>query len=200
MLYGFETFRKSSKEGHMTSKMAKMFQLLIFRPNWSHPMWWFFRRTSKVSDFYDNLLIKLLDKWNSMWSWFTWFSILDWKCLTFESVSQSISHTDLLQFLQIQISLTSSISLEVESSPIGRYSSQRQLRLDLELLVRWSVRPSVYHFFLRTALRIFMKLGSYVGIDIMRKQTRAFLGKKSGSFNNSKNVSFLRVFRIFLEI
>ena len=32
MLYVYETFRKSSKQGHMTSKMAEKFLLLIFRP------------------------------------------------------------------------------------------------------------------------------------------------------------------------
>ena len=111
------------------------------------------------------------------------------------------SHLSISSIILISsISLISSIGLEVESSPIGRYSSQRQLRLGLELLVGWSVGWLVHHFFLITALRISMKLGSYLGIDIMRKQTRAFLEKKSGSFNNSKNVSFLRVFRIFLEI
>ena len=42
-----------------------------------------------------------------------------------------------------------------------------------------------------------MKLGSYVGIDIMRKQTRAFLEKKSGSFNNSKKCVIFEGFSNF---
>ena len=42
-------------------------------------------------------------------------------------------------------------------------------------------RPPISdHFFSITALTIFMKLGNYLGIDILRKLTRAFFEKKSG--------------------
>ena len=63
------------------------------------------------------------------------------------------------------------------------YSSQRQLRSGLVLLVRWSVSLL---FFRKTAHRIFpifcMNVPYYKG----KKRTRRFSREKSGSFKNSR--------------
>ena len=46
------------------------------------------------------------------------------------------------------------------------FSTAVEVRLGI--VVGPSVRPLGHHFFWRTALRIFMKLGNYSGIDIRR--------------------------------
>ena len=44
------------------------------------------------------------------------------------------------------------------------------------------------HFFSKTALRIFPKLGTHDQHDKTKKRTRPFVREKSGSFNNHKLV------------
>ena len=80
----------------------------------------------------------------------------------------------------------------------GRCSSQRQLRLGLEFMVGPSFGN---HFFWKTALRIFMKLGNYLGIHIRRKLTRAFFEKKSGMLIKKLICAFLGTLNfVFLKL
>ena len=91
-------------------------------------------------------------------------------------------------------------SLEVETSPLGRYSSQRQLRSGFEFSTSVEVRLGIFspsvrplvgpHFSRRTALRILAKLGMNVPYYKNKKVTRPFVRENSGSLIMRKNVFF----------
>ena len=80
----------------------------------------------------------------------------------------------------------------------ARYSSQRQLRLGLELLVGWLVGPSVrLSLFLDNRSKDFHETWQLFRDRYYEETDESFFGKKSGSFNNSKKCVIFEGFSNF---